>query len=117
MKTLVRSLFVAVLIALGGSAAPAAAQRVWVDVRIGTPGYQYREYHRGHRWYRVYRQYNRSYGWQYRRPMIVVERRWHPRRPIIVYRSQRHGRHYDRDNHEWRDRDWDDHDRDDRDRH
>jgi hypothetical protein len=93
MKTLIRSLFVAVALVVASSTAPLAAQRVWVDVRIGTPGYQYREYHSGHRWYRQHRQYHRSYGWRYSRPVVIVRPYWEYRRPVVVYRSHRARRH------------------------
>ena len=97
MKTLVRSLFVAGLIALAGSAAPAAAQQVWVDVRIGAPHYQYRHYRSGHRWYRQYREYHRSYGWRYARPIIVVSPRAHYGGRVVWYRDHRdRGRRHSR---------------------
>ena len=93
MKTLVRSLVVTVLIALAGSAAPAAAQHVWLDVRIGAPHYQYRNYRGSDRWYRQYREYHRSYGWRYSRPVIVVSPRWQHRGRVVWYREHRGRRH------------------------
>lgn len=89
MKALVRSLIVAVLVALAGSATPAAAQQVWVEVRLGAPHYQYRNYRSNHRWYRQYREYHRSYGWRYSRPVIVVSPRWHHRGRVVWYRDHR----------------------------
>jgi hypothetical protein len=86
MRTLVRSLVAAVLFLFVAGAAPAAAQRVVVDIHVGTPGFHYRHYRHGHR---VYRQYHRPYAW-YRAP------RGYYRRSVIVHRPlrvQRH-RHY-----------------------
>lgn len=88
MKTLIRSMFVAVLLAgLAGTASTVAAQRVAIDVRIGTPGYNYRHYRHGHRYFR---QYHRPYARYYQRPVIVVgPRSYYFRRPIVVHRSHR----------------------------
>lgn len=83
MKTLVRSVVAAVLFVFVAGAAPAAAQRVAIDVRIGTPGVHYRYYRSGHR---VYRPYHRPYAWHY------APRVYH-RRPVIVYRPLRVHRH------------------------
>lgn len=93
MKTLIRGIVVAVLLAgLAGTASTVAAQRVAIDVRIGTPGYHFRHYGRGHRYYR---QYHRPYVRHYRRPVIVVGPRAHYyRQPIVVRRSHRSPRSY-----------------------
>lgn len=94
MRTLIRSIVVAVLLAgLAGSASTVAAQRVAIDVRIGTPGYHYRHYRHGHRYIR---QYHRPYVRHYQRPVIVVgPRAHHFRRPIVVHRPLRsHRSHY-----------------------
>jgi len=67
MKALIRSaIAAAVLTGLTGIAAPAAAQHTSVEVRIGTPGYQYRPYYR--HGYRAHRHAHRHY----RRPVVVV---------------------------------------------
>lgn len=84
MKTFIRSLLVAVLLAgLGGAVTTVAAQRVAIDVRIGTPGYHYRHYRQGHRFYR---QYHRAYARHYRRPVVVVGPRAQVHRRAIVVR-------------------------------
>jgi hypothetical protein len=92
MKTLVRSFVVAAIIAaLGGGAAPLAAQRVAVDVHIGVPRVHYRHYARGHR---VYRHYHRPYARWHGRPVIVVAPRGRVyRRPFVVQRPLRGNRH------------------------
>lgn len=94
MKTLIRSLVIAVALAgIGGTVSTVAAQRVSVDVRIGTPGYHYRYYRNGHQYYR---QYYRPHVGYYRRPFVVVQPRAHYnyRRSHIVRRPQRaHGSH------------------------
>lgn len=89
MKTLIRSLAVAVVLVIAGGAAPAAAQRVSVDIHLGTPGFSYRQYNHGHR---VYRRYNhRPYAWRY------GPRVYGYRRPVVIVRPVRphYRRHYD----------------------
>jgi hypothetical protein len=92
MKKLVRSLVIAMSVAaLGAAAAPLAAQRIAVDVRIGTPGIHYRYYGQGHR---RYARYHRAYARWHGRPVIVVAPRAHVhRRPIVVHRPLRANRH------------------------
>jgi hypothetical protein len=96
MKTLIRSMVIAVVLAgIGGSVSTVAAQRVSVDVRIGTPGYHYRYYRHGHQYYR---QYYRPHVGYYRRPFVVVQPRAHyyrqpliGRRPLRAHRPHRYG--------------------------
>jgi len=93
MKTLIRSIVTAVSFAIiGGAVSTASAQRVSVEVRLGTPGYQLRHYRHG---YHYYRQGHRLYVGQYRRPVIVIQPRSHYyRRPLVVRRGVRaHGAH------------------------
>ena len=83
MKTLLRSLAVAAVVTLAGGAAPAAAQRVSVDIHLGAPNLHYRYYGRP---YRVYRGYHRPYAWRYA-PHAYY------RRPVIVHRPLRRHHH------------------------
>jgi hypothetical protein len=69
MKTLARSIVVACLLTgLAGTVATVTAQRVVVDVRIGTPGFHHRYYRHSHR---HHRQYERPHVRHYGRPVIV----------------------------------------------
>lgn len=87
MKTLVRSIAIAVLFAgLAGAGSTVAAQRVAVDVRIGTPGFHVRHYRQGHR---LYRQLHRPYVRHYGRGVMGVGPRHYYNRPIVVRRHLR----------------------------
>jgi hypothetical protein len=95
MKTLLSGLVAAVLMTgFAATVSPVAAQRVAIDVRIGTPGYHSRHYRHDHR---LHRRFGRPLAWHYgyRGPVIVVAPRpYYHRRPIVVRRPVRLHRHY-----------------------
>lgn len=100
MSKLVRGLVVGLVLAVLGGMAPLAAQRVALDVRIGTPGFHYHRHHRHavrhyHHGHRVYRDYYRPHAhWHGRSVIVVAPRARYHGRHIMVQRARRAHRHY-----------------------